>query len=50
MTYFVADLKNRESLVYPYAEREDAESTAEMLNNMGMGDWLVLVSLSETPS
>lgn len=50
MTYFVADLKNRQSLIYPYAEKEDAMSAAEMLNNMGMGDWLVLVSFSEPRS
>ena len=47
MTYFVADLKNRESLVYPYAEREDAESMVNMLNDMGMGEWLTLALPSE---
>lgn len=49
MPYFVADLQNRESMVYRYDEKEDAESMAEMLNNMGMGDWLVLVQPSVHP-
>ena len=44
MPYFVADLQNRESMVYRYAEKEDAMSMAEMLNDMGMGDWTVLVA------
>lgn len=43
MLYIVADLRKRETVPIKYAEREDAESMAKMLNDMGMGEWLVLV-------
>ena len=43
MPYLVADLQRRETVPIKYAEKEDAKSMAKMLNDMGMGDWLVLV-------
>lgn len=42
MLYIVADLRKRETVPIKYAEREDAESMATMLNDMGMGEWLTL--------
>ena len=42
MLYIVADLRKRETVPIKYAEREDAESMANMLNDMGMGEWLTL--------
>ena len=47
MPYLVADLQRRETVPIKYAEKEDAKSMAKMLNDMGMGDWLVLVLPSE---
>ena len=44
MPYFVANLQNHKGMVFKYAEREDAESMVNMLNDMGMEEWLVLVS------
>lgn len=43
MFYIVADLRKRETVPIKYAEREDAESMANMLNDMGMGEWLALI-------
>ena len=42
MFYVVADLRKRETVPIKYAEREDAESMVNMLNDMGMGEWLTL--------
>lgn len=47
MFYIVADLRKRETVPIKYAEREDAESMANMLNDMGMGEWLTLALPSE---
>lgn len=47
MFYIVADLRKRETVPIKYAEREDAESMANMLNDMGMGKWLTLTLPSE---
>lgn len=42
MFYIVADLRKSETVPIKYAEREDAESMVNMLNDMGMGEWLTL--------
>ena len=42
MLYIVADLRKRETVPIKYAEREDAESMANMLNDTGMGEWITL--------
>lgn len=44
MTYLVADLQSREAVPIKYADKEDAKSMAKMLNDMGMGNWTVLVT------
>lgn len=44
MFFIVADLRKRETVPIKYAEREDAESMAKILNETGMGNWTVLVS------
>lgn len=49
MPFIVADLRKRETVPIKYAEEEDAESMAKMLNDMGMGEWLVLVLPSVHP-
>lgn len=49
MPYLVVDLQKRESVPIKYAEKEDAKSMAKMLNDMGMGDWHVLVFPSAPP-
>lgn len=47
MPYLVADLQKRETVPIKYAEEEDAKSMAKILNDTGMGNWLVLVFTSE---
>lgn len=49
MPFLVADLQTRETVPIKYAEKEDAKSMAKMLNEMGMGDWHVLVFPSAHP-
>ena len=44
MFFMVSDLEKRETVPIKYADKEDAKSMAEMLNDMGMGDWTVLVA------
>lgn len=44
MFFMVSDLEKRETVPIKYAAKEDAKSMAKMLNDMGMGDWTVLVS------
>ena len=43
MPFIVSNLGTRETVPIKYAEKEDALSMAKMLNDMGMGEWLVLV-------
>lgn len=43
MPFLVSNLRTRETVPIKYAEKEEAMSMAKMLNDMGMGDWLVLV-------
>ena len=50
MFYIVADLRKRETVPIKYAEKEEAMSMSKMLNDMGMGEWLVLVLPSEPAS
>lgn len=47
MPFIVSNLSTRETVPIKYAEKEDAMSMSKMLNDMGMGDWLVLVLPSE---
>ena len=49
MPFLVADLQTRESVPIKYAEKEDAKSMAKLLNEMGLGDWHVLVFPSVHP-
>lgn len=43
MPFLVSNLHTRETVPIKYAEKEEAMSMAKMLNDLGMGDWLVLV-------
>ena len=43
MPFLVSNLSTRETVPIKYAEKEDALSMAKMLNDIGMGEWLVLV-------
>lgn len=47
MPFIVSNLSTRETVPIKYAEKEEAMSMANMLNDMGMGEWLVLVLPSE---
>lgn len=44
MPYLVADLEKRETVPIRYADKEDAKSMAKILNETGMGNWIVLVT------
>lgn len=48
MPFIVSNLNTRETVPIKYAEEDDAKSMAKMLNDMGMGEWLVLILPSES--
>lgn len=44
MFFIVSDLEKRETVPIRYDDKEDAKSMAKILNETGMGNWIVLVT------